>query len=158
MGISGNTVRDLDSRWQTDVFDLKPDVAVITIGINDVWRQFDSPFQTEISVPLAEYEETLERLVTSTLEKGIRVILQTPFHIESNLNDAMRAMLDQYGSAVKRIASKHDLICVDTQAAFDAFLQHHHSCYLAWDRIHPTPVGTMILARAFLNAVGFSWS
>jgi lysophospholipase L1-like esterase len=28
---------------------------------------------------------------------------------------------------------------------------------LAWDRIHPNPTGHMILARAFLNAVGYGW-
>jgi len=47
MGISGNTVRDLKARWQTDVLNLKPDWLSIMIGINDVWRQFDSPKQTE---------------------------------------------------------------------------------------------------------------
>ena len=49
MGISGNQVRDLDKRWQTDVLDLKPDWVVVLIGINDVWRQFDSPSQPELT-------------------------------------------------------------------------------------------------------------
>src|SRR5215211_5094424 len=43
MGISGNTVRDLKGRWETDVLALKPDWVSLMIGINDVWRQFDSP-------------------------------------------------------------------------------------------------------------------
>jgi lysophospholipase L1-like esterase len=45
MGTSGNTVRDLAERWQTDVLDLEPDWLSIMIGINDVWRQFDSPLR-----------------------------------------------------------------------------------------------------------------
>ena len=53
MGISGNTVRDLQARWQTDVLDLQPDWLSIMIGINDVWRQFDSPLQRERQVSLA---------------------------------------------------------------------------------------------------------
>ena len=40
-GVSGNTVRDLDARWQRDALDLKPDWLSVMIGINDVWRQFD---------------------------------------------------------------------------------------------------------------------
>src|SRR3954452_17883523 len=40
MGSSGNTVRDLKSRWRTDVLDLRPDWLSMMIGINDVWRQF----------------------------------------------------------------------------------------------------------------------
>src|SRR5690625_1477219 len=42
-GISGNTVRDLKARWQDDIMTQKPDCVSIMIGINDVWRQFDSP-------------------------------------------------------------------------------------------------------------------
>ena len=42
-GISGNTSRDLLARFDRDVVDLNPDWVSICIGINDVWRQFDSP-------------------------------------------------------------------------------------------------------------------
>src|SRR5438046_2824066 len=42
MGSSGETVRDLRRRWQSDVVDLKPNWVSIMIGINDVWRQFDA--------------------------------------------------------------------------------------------------------------------
>src|SRR5690349_2251259 len=55
MGISGNTTRDLKNRWQTDVLDLKPDWLSIMIGANDVWRQYDSPRQTDKHVLIDEY-------------------------------------------------------------------------------------------------------
>src|SRR5437868_3690371 len=55
MGISGNTVRDLKARWQSDVLALEPDWLSILIGINDVWRHFDMPLQSELQVPLDEY-------------------------------------------------------------------------------------------------------
>jgi lysophospholipase L1-like esterase len=47
VGSSGNTILDLQARWQSDVLDLKPDWLSIMIGINDVWRQFDLPRQPE---------------------------------------------------------------------------------------------------------------
>ncbi len=156
MGCSGNTVRDLDQRWQTDVIDQAPDFVAIMIGINDVWRQFDSPFIKEEHVLIGEYEATLDRLVELTQQIPATVILQTPFYIENQKVDAMRAKMDEYGAAVKRIGQKRKCLVVDTQAAFDRFLEFHHSSYLAWDRIHPTPVGSMVLARAFLAAVGFA--
>src|SRR5271157_4920077 len=34
-GVSGNTVLDLERRWQKDAIDLKPDVLSILIGVND---------------------------------------------------------------------------------------------------------------------------
>ncbi len=158
MGCSGNTVLDLKARWQTDVIDLKPDWLSIMIGINDVWRQFDLPRQPECHVQLDTYAETLEALVTQTkpLVKGL--VLMTPFFIEPNSADAMRARMDEYGVAVKAIARDHLLPCVDTQAAFDAVLNHIPSAAIAWDRVHPNHLGHMVLARAFLQAVGFAWS
>lgn len=157
MGNSGNTVRDLKARWQRDVIDLQPDWLSIMIGINDVWRQFDMPMQPETHVPLDEYEATLDELVAKTLPHVKGLVLLTPYYIEPNPADRMRARMDEYGAAVKRIASRRNTQLVDTQAAFNQLLQTRHSSYLAWDRIHPTPVGHMLLARTFLNAIGFEW-
>ena len=92
-GISGNTVRDLKARWQTDVLDLAPDWVSIMIGANDVWRQFDSPRQTEKHVLIEEYEKTLDELVLATLPRVKGMVLITPFYLESNRADAMRRKL-----------------------------------------------------------------
>ncbi len=156
-GISGNTVRDLKARWQTDVFDLKPDWLSIMIGANDVWRQFDLPWQKEIHVSPEEYESTLDDLVTRTLPTVKGLVLLTPFYIEPNRQDAMRARMDQYGAIVRKLAQKHNMLLADTQAAFDAALQTYYPATLGWDRIHPNHIGHMILARAFLQVVEFAW-
>jgi len=158
MGSSGNTVKDLKIRWQSDVVSLKPDWLSIMIGINDVWRQFDLPLQSEIHVSLADYEETLEGLITATkpLLKGL--VLMTPFFIESVVQDAMRARMDAYGAVVKRLGAKHQTVVVDVQAAFQRVLAQRHSAALAWDRVHPNLAGHMVIARAFLDSIGFSWS
>ena len=156
-GTSGHTVRDLAARWQADVLDLKPDTVSIMIGVNDVWRQFDTPLRTETHVLPEEYERTLENLAVRTLPAlgaSSRLVLATPFFIEGNKADPMRVRMDAYGAVVRRLAAKHGATFVDTQAAFDAVLAHAHPMTLAWDRIHPQPVGHMILARAFLAALG----
>jgi lysophospholipase L1-like esterase len=157
MGTSGNTVRDLKSRWQTDVLDLKPDWLSILIGINDVWRQFDSPLQTEQHVYIEEYEKTLEELIVETRPHLKGLILMTPYIIEPNRSDAMRATMDRYGEVVRRLAEKHEAVFVDLQAAFDNALKYYYPAALAWDRIHPIATGHMIITRAFLNSIGFVW-
>ncbi len=157
VGSSGNTVRDLKARWQTDVLDLKPDWLSIMIGTNDVWRQFDMPRQKECHVMPEEYERIYEELISQTKPKLKGLILMTPFYIESNPQDAMRAQMDRYGAIVKKLATKHDAIFVDTQAAFNATLKHLYAATLAWDRVHPNQIGTMVIARAFLNAIGYQW-
>jgi len=157
MGCSGNTVRDLKSRWQTDVFDLKPDWVSIMIGINDVWRQYDSPLQPEGHVLIKEYEATLRELVKSTLPKVKGLILVTPYYIETNRRDPMRATMDKYGAVVKKIAKENHAILVDTQAAIDKALKTQYPGTLAWDRVHPNQVGHMVLAKAFVDGIGFKW-
>lgn len=158
VGTSGNTVRDLEARWQADVFDLQPDWLSIMIGINDVWRQFDTPLQPEWSVPLAEYRQTLSRLIEKTQPQLKGLVLMTPYFIEPNRQDAMRARMDQYGDVVRALAAQYGTLLVDTQAAFDRALRGLHPMSLAWDRVHPNSVGHMLIARAFLRAVEYRWA
>lgn len=152
MGISGNTARDLKARWQEDVLDLKPDWVSVMIGINDVWRQYDSPLKPESHVYLDEYEATLNELVEKTLPKVKGMVMMTPYYIESLREDAMRAKMDEYGAAVKRVADKHGTLFVDLQARFNELLTHTHSASIAWDRVHPNHVGHMAIARGLLGA------
>ena len=155
MGCGGNTVKDLRSRWQTDVLDLKPDWLSIMIGINDVWRQFDLPLQPATHVGPEEYAATLDELVIKTQPRLKGLVLMTPYYIEPNRKDGMRARMDEYGRIVKRIAARRKVICVDTQAAFDQVMRTYYPATLAWDRVHPSMVGHMVIARAFLAGVGF---
>lgn len=157
MGTSGNTVRDLQIRWQRDVLEQRPDWLSIMIGINDVWRQFDSPRRPEGHVAPDEYERTLADLVSHTRPNVKGLVLMTPFYIEPNKADAMRAQMDRYGAIVQKVAAQHDTLFVDTQAAFDRVLTAYYPATLAWDRVHPSQTGHMVLARAFLEAVGFEW-
>lgn len=157
-GISGNTVRDLARRWQADVIDLKPQWLSVMIGINDVWRQFDVPRQPENGVPPDEYERTLDRLIGETRPLLDGLVLLSPYFIESNKTDAMRARMDVYGALMRKTAARHDAIFVDVQAAFDRMLAHMHSASIAWDRIHPNHIGDMVIASGFLNAIDFDWA
>lgn len=157
MGTSGNTVRDLQARWQRDVLDQRPEWLSVMIGINDVWRQFDSWLRPEQAVPLQEYEQTLGKIVKAARPSVRGLVLMTPFYIEPLVADAMRARMDEYGAAVRRVAEANGALFVDTQAAFSAVLNDLHSSAIAWDRVHPNPNGHMVLARAFLKAVEYAW-
>lgn len=157
MGISGNTVRDLNNRWQTDVFDLNPDYVSIMIGINDVWRQLDRPYGVEKHVSIDEYRSTLENLIKATKSRVQEVILISPYFIELNKFDKMRQMMDEYRGVVKSLALKYQTHYVDVQDAFDDVLSHFHSSYFAWDRVHPNTAGHMLIAKAFLTGIGFDW-
>ena len=155
MGISGNQVRHLKARWQSDVLDLRPDWVSVLIGINDVWRRYDSPYQPETHVSPEEFRATYEELIQATLPMVKGMILMTPYFMEPCKADKMRGTMDEYGAIVRELAEKYKLVFVDLQTAWDKLFEHMHPCNIAWDRIHPNHVGHMYIAKQFLNAVGF---
>lgn len=154
-GISGNRVTDLDFRWKADVLDHNPAWVSIFIGINDVWRHFDSSDMAQVNK--AEFKETYNRLIEQVLKKKMNLIMMTPYFIESNRKDPMRAMMDEYGQIVKELAKKHNALLVDVQEAFDRYLLHMPSQSLCGDRVHPNLAGHMIIAQSFLSGIGFDW-
>lgn len=153
-GIGGNTIRDLDHRWEQDVIQVQPDWLSIKIGINDVWRQVQRvPDQ---AVSLEEYAATYERLLRRTREATqARLILMEPYVIESDRADPFRATIDRYLPVIHRLAHDYDAIVVPTQAAFDEALAAQPSAYWAPDRVHPRAPGHAVIARAFLQKVGY---
>ena len=157
MGISGNTVRDLVARWETDVLALKPDWLSVMIGINDVWRHFDALRQSE-AVPPEEFARTYGALLARTRPQLRGLVLMTPYYLEPRKSDPMRRRMDDFGGIVRQLAATHGATLVDTQAAFDRVLAHHPSAALSADRVHPNRSGHIILACAFLAAVDFAWT
>lgn len=157
-GTNAHQSRDLLARWQQDVLALQPQWVSVMIGINDVWRQFDMPTRPERHVGLEEYQQALETMLTQTLPHVKGMLVLSPFFMEPNRKDPMRAVLDTYGGAAKAAAQKHGAVFVDVQAKFDSLFEHLHPCAIAWDRVHPNQVGHMVIAGAVLEAIGFSWN
>lgn len=157
-GISGNTSRDLLARFQRDVVDLKPDWLSICIGINDVWRQFDSPAMSDACVLPEEYESNMEKMIMLMKDSVKGIFILTPYYMEPNPDDWMRKRMDEYGAICKKLADKYNCIFVDLQEMFNQYFEFRHSCYIAWDRIHPNQIGATMIARAFLKHCDFDYT
>lgn len=156
-GISGNTSRDLLARFQQDVVALKPDWVSICIGINDVWRQFDSPAIPDDHVSPEEYRENLEQMLLAVKGQVKGVFLLSPYYMEPSVTDPMRRRMDAYGAVCQSLAESHHCVFVDLQAAFDRYFQHRHSSFIAWDRVHPNQIGATVIAREFLSHCEFDY-
>lgn len=75
-GISGFRACDLQAQWQEDCLDLKPTWVSIMIGINDVWRRYDSGMVT----PCSDYESAYRDILTRTKETlNANLIILEPF-------------------------------------------------------------------------------
>ena len=124
------------------------------IGINDIWRQFDSPGIRGAHVDPAEYRSNLCEMMERTLPVVKGVILMSPYYIETNREDPMRARTDEYIRVCEEVGKKYNCHYVNIQQAFDEYLQYRHPTYVSWDHVHPGQVGSLLIAREFLKAIG----
>ena len=157
-GISVNTSRDLLARFDRDVVDLNPDWVSICIGINDVWRQFDSPAIPDCHVMPDEYAKNLETMILKVKDKAKGVFILTPYIMEPNSEDMMRSRMNEYVQICSDLAQKYGCIFVDFQKMYEDYCRIRHSSYIAWDRIHPNQIGATLMAREFLKKCDFDYN
>lgn len=148
-GVSGNTVLDLEKRWQKDTLDLKPDVLSILIGVNDQSR----------NVPLDQYEQVYDKLIgeVKAANPKVKLVLCGPFGLPVGARkanwDAWREGLEKRQAIVAKLAEKHKAALVLFQKAFDEAAQRAPAEHWIWDGVHPTYNGHQIMADAWESAV-----
>lgn len=151
-GISGNRVIDLKARWQEDCIDLKPDWVSILIGINDVWRRYDSDDPT----PVASFEDDYRAILRRTQdETRAGLILLEPFVLPTPPDRAAwREDLDPKIDAVRRLAREFGAVYVPLDGIFAAMACRADPAFWAADGVHPTAAGHALIALEWLKVVG----
>jgi len=150
-GIGGNRVKDLALRWQEDCIDLKPSFVSILIGINDVWRRYDSNDPTSADDYEASYRDILNRARQAC---NPRFILLEPFvlpHPEDRMS--WRADLDPKIHVVRRLAREFNAILVPLDGIFAQAAAICEPSFWSRDGVHPTPAGHALIAQSWLRAV-----
>lgn len=147
-GISGNTVLDLQARWQKDTLELKPDVLSVLIGINDAGKK----------VPLDQYEQVYDQLLTETKAAlpNVRLVLGEPFYLPKSGNrpdDARWQDVQARQAIVARLAQKHGAALVKFQHVFDEACRRAPASYWIWDGVHPTYSGHQLMADEWVKTV-----
>jgi lysophospholipase L1-like esterase len=145
-GVSGNTVLDLEKRWQKDTLDLKPDILSILIGVNDNGR----------NVPLDQYEQVYDKLITDAKAANpkLKLVLCEPFLKPTgkvNENIVKRQEI------VARLAQKHGAALVRYQRIFDEAVKRAPADYWIWDQVHPTYRGHQLMADEWERVVREYW-
>jgi len=155
MGISGDRVTSLKSRWKTDVLDLNPDWLFIYIGVNDVWRFFEGDRDEAVDLPAFEniYRQLINGAQSNT-QAQIRLV--SPFLGEENPSDSFRKKLTQYQAVIDKLGEGFNLPVIHLQPSFDWAMLSKPPDYWTIDRVHPTEAGHMLIALTILRACGFS--
>lgn len=153
-GVSGDTVRDLAKRWDSDAIGVRPDWLSVMIGINDIWRAY-SPGSEADAVPIDEYEATLRDLLRAVVDAtDCRLILADPYFIEPDPAQPQRADTDRYCDVVGDLAAEFGALHVRTQQAFNSVLAGTRPEDWADDQVHPNLPGHAVIAQAYLDVIG----
>ncbi|PJJ65254.1 SGNH/GDSL hydrolase family protein [Compostimonas suwonensis] len=147
-GVNGNRATDLLARWQQDVLDHDPDIVSILIGVNDMWRRYDS----DDPVTVADFAATYRALLDATVAPGRRVILVEPFLLPvRDEQKTWREDLDPKIEAVRALAQEYGLTLVPADRHLTALAETAGPEAIADDGIHPTPRGHEALAALWLE-------
>lgn len=155
-GISGNTVSELEKRWQPDTLELKPDVLSVLIGINDVNALID---REEDALDLNAFKTVYRKLLTSCLEKNpeLLIVLGAPFFFASgwrkNQFEMWHPLTLECAEIVKQITDDFNAVFVDFPTVFEEAQQRAPIDYWVWDGIHPTAFGHELMAREWIKQV-----
>jgi acyl-CoA thioesterase I len=152
-GISGDTIRDLESRWQKDCLDHSPDIISILIGVNDVWRQFATEDELSYAVAFDEYETTYRRLLTLAKQKcNSQIVICEPFMFCDDFNNPMFTHLRRYIEVVRCIAAEFNACLVPLQKAIDERIKEVPPQSWSLDMVHPEVWAHTWIAQQWLIA------
>ena len=150
-GISGNTIRDLDNRWQKDCLNHKPDILSTLIGINDVFRQYTG--SPDRAVLLDEYELTYKRLLSQVREKSnCQLVLMEPFVFCDDKTNPAYKTLQQYIHVVHTLAEKFSAVLVPMQKLIDKKIEQVQPEKFSDDMVHPYVWAHCWIAQCWLDA------
>lgn len=155
-GISGNTLADLEKRWDEDVLALEPDIVSVLIGTNDAGEFSDrADGEGSGSVDYEEWEGRYSDLLTRLERRNpdVRIVLGTPF-AGIQVSPLRRELTDSLAARVRNIAIKHRALCVDYDSLFRRLeSMRPDDGYWIWDGVHPTAAGHERMARLMCGRV-----
>ena len=152
VGISGHRMIDLENRWDTDVLAHKPTLVSVAIGINDMWRRYDSNDPTSVE----DFEEGYRRVLTATtVDCNPDLVLCEPFllSVREEMN-SWREDLDPKIAVVHAMAAEFGATLVRFDQRLNDVAQEMSMLELAEDGVHPSKLGHQIMADLWLQTVG----
>ncbi len=170
-GKGGNTTAMARKRFERDVLQRKPALAIIQFGINDsavdVWKK---PPATRPRVSKEQYRANLEFFIDSLRKQGARVILMTPNPLrwtpkikkmygkppyDPNDPDGFNVLLKDYAAIVRDIAKAKRVKLIDIYAQYEAYDAKPGQSMdkLLMDGMHPNENGHRLAAALLLDAI-----
>ena len=159
-GWGGETATAFLARARNDVISFKPTVATTCYGMNDGGYAASTPAR------LQKYRESLTGIAKALKEGGVRfIVLGSPGVVDTETYKKMgdpvvynQTLADLSGIAKEVAAEQNtgfaDVHSIMMDAMIKAKAKYGASYPLSNDGVHPNPNGHLVMAYAFLKALG----
>ena len=156
-GIASNRTYHIYDRLTKDCIDLKPDVVIMLIGVNDAWENYKpEDYPPPLLRPTEPHMREIYRRLKTELPDA-QILYLMPFMIDSVTEKLpFHKTLDEYREMLKNIAVENGAMVLDLQAVFNEVQKDVAPDKLAIDGIHPTNLGHSFMAQAIEKLIEYN--
>lgn len=162
-GVSGDVASEILARLDSDVLIHKPNIAVFMVGMNDMMRGYRNGVVSENTY------ETYHKFTTQLADRltvyGCKLILELPSiydqtaEITTQKSVGVNDALGKCAQYLKSIAPKYNAGVVDYWTIMKDINELEQKkdkkfTIVGSDRVHPGPVGHLVMAYQFLKTTG----
>lgn len=154
-GIASNRTYHIYDRLTKDCIDLKPDVIIMLIGVNDAWENYVPEDYPPLVRPMEPHIREIYRRFKAELP-DTQILYLMPFMIDTvESKFPFHKKLDEYREILKAVALEHGALVLDMQEVFYEAQKTMEPKSLAIDGIHPTNLGHKVMADAVEKMIEF---
>lgn len=154
-GIASNRVYHLYDRLTKDCIDLKPNVIIMLIGVNDAWEHYVPEDYPPLRRPMKPHLDEIYRRIKTELD-GVQILFLLPFMIDTDKQKLpFHTILNEYRAELEKTALENGAEIVDLQKLFDRAQEKIEPAKLSADGIHPTELGHRIMADEICRNLSF---
>ena len=147
-GIASNRTYHVYDRLTKDCINLKPDVVIMLIGVNDAWENYVPQDYPPLLRPMEPHIREIYRRLRTELP-DTQILYLMPFMIDA-VEEKLpyHKTLDQFREVLKNVALQNGATVLDMQDVYYEAQKTIEPKKLAIDGIHPTNLGHKIMADA----------
>ena len=154
-GIASNRTYHLYDRLTKDCINIKPDVIIMLIGVNDAWENYVPESYPPLLRPMEPHIREIYRRIRTELPET-QILYLMPFMIDSVEEKLpFHKTLDEYRELLKTVAAENSASILDLQKVFYKAQESTEPKKLAIDGIHPTNLGHKVMADAIEEMIEY---
>lgn len=150
-GISGDRSIEVLDRVLGELAYVVPDVFVMLIGINDVWRYYDSNLYTSPE----QYRTNVQLILRNVLafNRSAKMILLEPFLLPAEDKAEWGELLDKFRAVSKELAEEFGAAFIPLHSIFEEEASKRPWQDFSQDGVHPTELGNEVIAKHLISEI-----